>query len=929
MKLACHFVFDVWVPPWTEVPDEKAFPDLRSFMAQLNSNRLEALDKLSFGQICLETNAAYKLCAAACLPDICPRVVDIQGRFACKALGYVLSQIHEQGLKTTLKDGHLSVSGIEAMCFPEREFKGAATRLTRCCSCVRTARSPFGESGPRNYRLCTYKCASSQNAPHSRRGYARPKKVSSVTVPLEAVYDMLALYAPDSHAGFWDQLGEAMVDAYDRGELEAVNAFGHCTTTADEGRRRRLGGPRRQSDILLGLRRGPRALSDTGGDGRRGAPERAQVQQMRTRRRSVPVHRAPVLRRGRGESQGGRRAYGMQRRRALEGSQTGILLRKDEGAREPLTELEYDWEWLEASDVFNKVHGCDSFSPDTLKRDYAVTMMAVKGEPANRRPWKSRRLADAMRTLLESNGSLSLEMRGGERASGARSAKRRRDALEGAVPERRPKRRKHRKRMLNKHFDGDDGLPCGSQESSFSSSSSISSYVNRCSFSPPRRQPPSEREPSTDTFTVCRDSSESQPVLHRDALGSPDSTPPRCAPGRTEASRVLAAPTRLRLTSQLSDRKLARLASDPVPDPVAQIPGSTVFALGSAIAQELLSQRSPQAVAQSRVALCEILPVLAPGPCAGDGQESFQGEVVSESAVQMRHSPTLQERANRHRGSSGLSSRTLCSSLIWVGRRQSSRTDRPPAVLARGNSRHRTNALYFSLSHKEKGSLTPPRSIRDARPTTMAKPDSDVIRFKIAAYLIRNEEATVDLFGLLGEIRRQGRRHEGTLPEFIARERSTILAIPRLRWDTMDVRYPETIVSVLWSAMGCVRAYGLLTSWFAHRDPSFVTDKGLEAPKVDVYGMSRTDDGRGVSKDSTRNALNSLGLEELTRVKTFLTWSVSPGLKGMPFGRIEGMSYLELTDAIHSHYAADAAFVLYSVLVQIGRRDLAEDLVSD
>lgn len=211
----------------------------------------------------------------------------------------------------------------------------------------------------------------------------------------------------------------------------------------------------------------------------------------------------------------------------------------------------------------------------------------------------------------------------------------------------------------------------------------------------------------------------------------------------------------------------------------------------------------------------------------------------------------------------------------------------------------------------------------------MAKPDSDVIRFKIAAYLIRNEEATVDLFGLLGEIRRQGRRHEGTLPEFIARERSTILAIPRLRWDTMDVRYPETIVSVLWSAMGCVRAYGLLTSWFAHRDPSFVTDKGLEAPKVDVYGMSRTDDGRGVSKDSTRNALNSLGLEELTRVKTFLTWSVSPGLKGMPFGRIEGMSYLELTDAIHSHYAADAAFVLYSVLVQIGRRDLAEDLVSD
>ncbi|KAK2836053.1 hypothetical protein Q5P01_016537 [Channa striata] len=798
MKLACHFVFDVWVPLWTEVPDEKAFPDLRSFMAQLNSNRLEALDKLSFGQICLETNAAYKLCAAACLPDICPRVVDIQGRFACKALGYVLCQIHEQGLKTTLKEGHLSVSGIEAMCFPEREFKGgsdtAHEMLQLYSNCKVPARS---ESGPRNYRLCTYKCAPSQNAPHSRRGYARPKKVSSVTVPLEAVYDMLALYAPDSHAGFWDQLGEAMVDAYDRGELEAVNSFGHCTTTADEGASGDGDRVTFSLDfakdpvrfLILEATAGVKPLNELkfnkcalGGEVFRctaplyygGVVARAKAGDEPTGC-SDAGHLREARRGPRGTFHGPRLSVYSDNYAGVPVAnlssfcatrtvyhQDRILLRKDEGAREPLTELEYDWEWLEASDVFNKflaiTHGCDSFSPDTLKRDYAVTMMAVKGEPANRRPWKSRRLADAMRTLLESNGSLSLEMRGGERASGARSAKRRRDAFEGAVPERRPKRRKHRKRMLNKHFDGDDGLPCGSQESSFSSSSSSSSYVNRCSFSPLRRQPPSEREGSTDTFTVRRDSSESQPVLHRDALGSPDSTRRRCVPARTEASRGLAAPTRLRLTSQLSDRKLARFASDPVPDPVAQIPGSTVFALGSAIAQELLSQRSPQAVAQSRVALCENLPVLAPGPCAGDRQESFQGEVVSESAVQMRHSPTLQERAKRHRGSSGLSRERISHSAV-----------------------------------------------------------------------------------LLGEIRCQGRRHEGTLPEFIARERWTILAIPRLRWDSMDVRYPETIVSVLLSAMGCVRAYGLLTSWFAHRDPSFVTDKGLEAPEVNVYNEQ---DGR-------------------------------------------------------------------------------------
>ncbi|KAK2856672.1 hypothetical protein Q5P01_005407 [Channa striata] len=420
MKLACHFVFDVWVPPWTEVPHEKAFPDLRSFMAQLNSNRLEALDKLSFGQICLETNAAYKLCAAACLPDICPRVVDIQGRFACKALGYVLSQIHEQGLKTTLKD--------------EGEFKGGSNTahemLQLCSNCKAPARS---ESGPRSYRLCTYKCASSQNAPHSRRGYARPKKVSSVTVPLEAVYDMLALYAPDSHAGFWDQLGKAMVDAYDRGELEAVNAFGHCTTTADEGASGDDDSAARGVRVTFSLDFAEDPVRSLILEATAGVEPLNELKFNKCAlggevfRCTAPLYYGGVVARAKaGDEPPGCSDAGPLReaRRGPRGTfhgprlsvhtdnyagvpvgnvssfcatrtvyhQDRILLRTDEGARKPLTELEYDWEWLEASDVFNKVHGCDSFSPDMLKRDYAVTMMAVKGEPANRSPWKSRRL---------------------------------------------------------------------------------------------------------------------------------------------------------------------------------------------------------------------------------------------------------------------------------------------------------------------------------------------------------------------------------------------------------------------------------------------------------------------------------------------------------------------------------------------------------
>ena len=68
MKLVCHFVFDIWIPPWTDISDEKEYLDLRDNMKQMKKNRLKALNKLSFGQICLETNAVYKLCSGAFLP---------------------------------------------------------------------------------------------------------------------------------------------------------------------------------------------------------------------------------------------------------------------------------------------------------------------------------------------------------------------------------------------------------------------------------------------------------------------------------------------------------------------------------------------------------------------------------------------------------------------------------------------------------------------------------------------------------------------------------------------------------------------------------------------------------------------------------------------------------------------------------------------
>lgn len=60
--------------------------------------------------------------------------------------------------------------------------------------------------------------------------------------------------------------------------------------------------------------------------------------------------------------------------------QDKICLRVDHDNRGHLVELEEDWEWKDAADVFNNVHAADVFSVEMLKRDYAATMIVVKGE---------------------------------------------------------------------------------------------------------------------------------------------------------------------------------------------------------------------------------------------------------------------------------------------------------------------------------------------------------------------------------------------------------------------------------------------------------------------------------------------------------------------------------------------------------------------
>ena len=69
-----------------------------------------------------------------------------------------------------------------------------------------------------------------------------------------------------------------------------------------------------------------------------------------------------------------------------------------------LVKLEEDWEWKDISDVFDNVHGAELLSVEMLKRDYAATMMAMKGELINTRSQESKKLSAVIRALRELNG---------------------------------------------------------------------------------------------------------------------------------------------------------------------------------------------------------------------------------------------------------------------------------------------------------------------------------------------------------------------------------------------------------------------------------------------------------------------------------------------------------------------------------------------
>lgn len=455
MKLACHFVFDVWIPPWTEIPDERDSPDIQSYMHQLNANRLVALNRLTFGQLCVETNAVYKLCAAACLADICPRVVDNQGHFACKVLGYVLRQIHVQNLKSSLKDGHLCISRIDTLYFSDTEIKDgdeAHRMLMLCSTCnvpTRHTRDPV-----KTYKLCTYRLAPRQNATHNMCYADNKRKVCSVTVPLEAVYDILALYAPESHSGFWDQVHDAMLQAYERGEYDTGDAFvrnwDRDASEADEDHADNA----REHRLLFTLDFNEDMVRSMILEATSAIAPLNQLTFNKCAmggevfRCSAPLYYGGVLKRAIGqdapdtvydaahmrESKLGpvgtfhgprlsvyspdytgvpvRNASSFCTTRTVY-HQENVYLTRGHGVRRYMNELEEDWEWEDAVDVFNTVHGDNVFSVDMLKKDYASNMMVAKGVRSTSKPRKAGNLVAMLEGMRATDGRVALALRRG------------------------------------------------------------------------------------------------------------------------------------------------------------------------------------------------------------------------------------------------------------------------------------------------------------------------------------------------------------------------------------------------------------------------------------------------------------------------------------------------------------------------------------
>lgn len=242
-----------------------------------------------------------------------------------------------------------------------------------------------------------------------------------MTISLEMVYDMCAIYAPASHSEFWMRVTSAMVEAYTNTESNTNegNAMGQyheaaadlewqcpmLTFTLDftadplmslvleatagvkpldelTFNRCALGGeifqcsaPLYYGAVLL------KALGDA-------APELAHNERHVNESKCGPrdTFHGPRLTVYSGDYNG----VPVKNMSSFCGTRTTyhqdqLYLCKETEDRDYLFELEEDWEWKDARDVFNRVYQDDIVTVEMLKDNYAITMISMRTHTAVRR----------------------------------------------------------------------------------------------------------------------------------------------------------------------------------------------------------------------------------------------------------------------------------------------------------------------------------------------------------------------------------------------------------------------------------------------------------------------------------------------------------------------------------------------------------------
>lgn len=190
-------------------------------------------------------------------------------------------------------------------------------------------------------------------------------------------------------------------------------------------------------------------------------------------------------------------------------------------------------------------------------------------------------------------------------------------------------------------------------------------------------------------------------------------------------------------------------------------------------------------------------------------------------------------------------------------------------------------------------------------------------KFKMANYLMRNKDVFQKLVAAIQDHKNMplDSRLRETLRMMLKRQRSDAY-----------VKYPETLINIMYSYFGREVAWTLIVDTLGKHHSDFrITDieaHGLEGlAKLDKYRPSNL-------RSILENTLANLSHADVKRVKLLLSWEIVKGYNHIPYGVIEMKDIYCLADEIYSRQFDQAVYVMTLILTHIEQMDLVVELTS-